>query len=100
VTSKARHPQLPDVPAAAELIPGIENDGWWGLMVPAGTPRDVIERVQKDSARILLSEDFKAKFAQQGMAPVANKPEELAAAIREETVRWAKVIKERGLAPQ
>jgi tripartite-type tricarboxylate transporter receptor subunit TctC len=98
VTSRARHPQLPDVPAASEFLPGFENDGWWGLMVPAGTPRDVIDRVQNDSAKILLSEDFKAKFAQQGMAPVANTPGELAAAIREETARWAKVIKERGLA--
>jgi tripartite-type tricarboxylate transporter receptor subunit TctC len=98
VTSSARHAQLPDVPAAGEILPGFVNDGWWGLMVPTGTPRDVIDRVQKDSAKILLSDDFKAKFAQQGMAPVANTPTELAAAIREETARWAKVIKERGLA--
>jgi len=98
VTSKARHPQLPDVPAAAEFIPGFENDGWWGLMVPTGTPREVVDRVQKDSAKILLSEEFKASFAKQGMAPVANTPAELAAAIREESTRWAKVIKERGLA--
>jgi tripartite-type tricarboxylate transporter receptor subunit TctC len=98
VTSRARHAQLPDVPAAAEFIPGFENDGWWGLMVPAGTPREVIDRVQRDSAKILLSEEFKASFAKQGMAPVANTPEQLAAAIREETARWAKVIKERGLA--
>ena len=98
VTSSARHAQLPDVPTAGEFLPGFVNDGWWGLMVPTGTPRDVIDRVQKDSAKILLTDDFKAKFAQQGMAPVANTPNELAAAIREETARWAKVIKERGLA--
>ena len=99
VTSLQRHPQLPDVPAASEVIPGFVNDGWWGLMVPTGTPREVIDRVQRDSAKILHSEDFKARFAQQGMAPVGNTPAELAAAIRDETTRWAKVIKERGLAP-
>ena len=98
VTSRERHSQLPDVPAAAEFLPGFVNDGWWGLMVPTGTPREVVERVQKDSAKILHSEDFKAKFAQQGMAPVGNTPAELAAAIREEAARWAKVIKERNLA--
>ncbi len=98
VTSRARHPQLPDVPAASEFIPGFVNEGWWGLMAPAGTPREVIDRVQRDSAKILLSDEFKAKLAQQGMAPVANTPAELGGAIRDESLRWAKVIKERGLA--
>ena len=97
VTSRERVPQLPDVPTVAETIPGFENTGWFGLMAPAGTPREVIERIQRDSARILLSEEFKAKLAQQGMAPVANSPAEFAAAIREESVRWGRVIKERGL---
>jgi len=98
VTSLHRHPQLKDCPAVAEVIPGFVNDGWWGLMAPAGTPREVLDKVQRDSAAILQSEDFKARFAQQGMVPVANRPDELAAAIREESKVWAKVIKERGLA--
>ena len=98
VTSRVRSPHLPDVPAAAEVLPGFENAGWFGLLGPAGTPRDVIERIQRDSARILLSEDFKATLAKQGMVPVANSPSEFAQAIREESVQWAKVIKDRGLA--
>jgi tripartite-type tricarboxylate transporter receptor subunit TctC len=97
VTSTARSGELPDVPAASESIPGFENAGWFGLMAPAGTPAEVIDKVHRDSARILLSEEFRAKLAQQGMAPVANSPAEMAAAIREESARWAKVIKERGL---
>jgi tripartite-type tricarboxylate transporter receptor subunit TctC len=97
VTSRERSPQLPDVPAAAEVIPGFENAGWFGLMAPAGTPREVVERIQRDSAKILLSEEFKGSLAKQGMAPVANTPAEFAAAIREESGRWARVIKERGL---
>ena len=98
VTSPQRSPQLPDVPAAAEVIPGFENAGWFGLMAPAGTPREVIERIQRDSAKILLADEFKAALAKQGMVPVANTPSDFAAAIREESGRWAKVIKERGLA--
>ncbi|MEO5677635.1 MAG: tripartite tricarboxylate transporter substrate binding protein [Usitatibacter sp.] len=98
VTSRVRSPHLPDVPAAAEVLPGFENAGWFGLLGPAGTPRDVIERIQRDSARILLSEEFKATLAKQGMVPVANSPSEFAQAIREESVQWAKVIKDRGLA--
>ena len=98
VTSRERSPQLPEVPAAGEVLPGFENAGWFGLMAPAGTPRDVIDRVQRDSAKILLSEEFRATLAKQGMVPVANTPAEFAAAIREESARWAKVVKDRGLA--
>ena len=97
VTSRERMPQLPDVPAAAETLPGFENAGWFGLLAPAGTPREVVDKVQRDSARVLHSDDFRAKLAQQGMVPVGNSPAEFAAAIREESARWAKVIKERGL---
>lgn len=98
VTSRERSPQLPDVPSASEVLPGFENAGWFGLMAPAGTPREVIDRVQRDSARILLSDEFKATLAKQGMAPVGNSPADFAAAIREESALWAKVIKDRGLA--
>jgi len=97
VTSRERSPQLPDVPSASEIIPGFENAGWFGLVAPTGTPRDVIDRIQRDSARILQGEEFKATLAKQGMAPVGNTPAEFTAAIREESARWAKVIKERGL---
>jgi tripartite-type tricarboxylate transporter receptor subunit TctC len=97
VTSRERSPQLPDVPAASEVLPGFENAGWFGLMAAAGTPKDVIDKIQKDSAKILLSAEFREKLAQQGMAPVANTPADFAVAIREESARWAKVIKERGL---
>jgi tripartite-type tricarboxylate transporter receptor subunit TctC len=97
VTSRERMPQLPEVPSAAETLPGFENAGWFGLLAPTGTPRDIVERVHRDSARILQTDEFRAKLAQQGMVPVANSPAEFAAAIREESVRWAKVIKDRGL---
>ena len=98
VTSITRNPQLPDVPSASESIPGFENAGWFGLMAPAGTPREVIDRIQRDSAKIVLSDEFTAKLAQQGMTPVANSPTDFAAAIREQSARWARVIKDRGLA--
>jgi tripartite-type tricarboxylate transporter receptor subunit TctC len=98
VTSRERNPQLPDVPAASEVLPGFENAGWFGLMAPAGTAKEVIDKIYRDSAKIVLSEDFRGKLAQQGMVPVANSPAEFTAAIREESARWARVIRERGLA--
>jgi tripartite-type tricarboxylate transporter receptor subunit TctC len=97
VTSKERSAQLPDVPAAAEVLPGFENAGWFGLMAPAGTPPDVIEKIYRDSAKVLLSEEFRGKLTQQGMMPVANSPADFGAAIREESARWAKVVQQRGL---
>jgi tripartite-type tricarboxylate transporter receptor subunit TctC len=100
VTSRERSSVLPDVPSASEAIPGFENAGWFGLLAPAGTPREAIERVYADSAKILLSDEFRAKLAQQGLVPVANKPADFAAAIREESARWAVVIRERKIATQ
>ena len=97
VTSKERSAQLPDVPAAAEVLPGFENAGWFGLMAPAGTPPEVIEKIYRDSAKVLLSEEFRGKLTQQGMMPVANSPADFGAAIREESARWAKVVQQRGL---
>jgi tripartite-type tricarboxylate transporter receptor subunit TctC len=99
VTSKDRSAQVPDVPALSELIPGYEGAGWFGLVAPTGTPREVIDRIYRDSAKILNSDDFKARLAQIGMYPVGNTPAEFGAAIREESNRWAKVIKDRGLTP-
>ena len=98
VTSRERSPQLPDVPSASEVLPGFENAGWFGLMAPAGTPREIVDRIYRDSAKILHSDELRAKLAQQGMAPVANSPADFASAIRDESARWSKVVKERGLA--
>jgi tripartite-type tricarboxylate transporter receptor subunit TctC len=97
VTSAKRSPELPDVPAASETLTGFENTGWFGLMAPTGTPKEVVEKVYRDSAKILHSEDFRNQLAKQGMVPVGNSPADFEAAIREESKRWEKVIHERGL---
>ena len=97
VTGKKRSPQLPDVPAIAETLPGFENLGWFGFMAPAGTPKDIIDKIYRDTAKALESADVKARFDGLGMAPVGNAPADFAAAIREETARWAKIVRERKL---
>ena len=97
VTSRERNPQLPDVPSASEVLPGFENSGWFGLLAPAGTPKEVIEKIYRDSAKIVLSDEFRGKLAQLGMVPVANSPAEFSAAIRRESARWERVIRERGI---
>jgi tripartite-type tricarboxylate transporter receptor subunit TctC len=100
VTSKERVRQLSDVPAAAETLPGFENLGWFGFMAPAGTPKAVVERIYQDTVKVLKSPDIVARFEQLGMVPVGNTPNDFAAAIKDESGRWAKIIKQRKLEVQ
>jgi len=97
VTSKQRSPRLPNVPAIAETVPGFENLGWFGFMAPAGTSREVIDKVYRDTVKALEAADVRSRFEGLGMAPVGNTPAEFAKAIREETERWAKIVRERKL---
>jgi tripartite-type tricarboxylate transporter receptor subunit TctC len=98
VTSKARIPQLPNVPAVAETLPGFENLGWFGLVAPKGTPSAVIELVRADTVKVLGNDDTRKRFNELGMVPVGNTPAKFGAAIRAETARWASVVRERKLA--
>jgi tripartite-type tricarboxylate transporter receptor subunit TctC len=97
VTSRQRAPQLKDVPAVAETLPGFENLGWFGLMAPAGTPAAVIDKVYRDTVKALEGADLRKRFDDIGMVPVGNPPANFAKAIREESVRWGRVIRERKL---
>jgi len=97
VTSKQRVPQLKDVPAVAETLPGFENLGWFGLMAPAGTPAAVIDKVYRDTVTALEAADMRKRFEDLGMAPVGNAPADFARAIREESGHWAKIIRARKL---
>ncbi|HEY5126151.1 MAG TPA: tripartite tricarboxylate transporter substrate binding protein [Bradyrhizobium sp.] len=95
VTGKQRSPQLPDVPTVAETLPGFENIGWFGLMAPAGTPKAIIDKVYRDTAKFLDTSELRARLYVLGMVPVGNSPAQFAKAIREESGRWAKVVRER-----
>jgi len=95
VTGKQRSPQLPDVPTVAETLPGFENIGWFGLMAPAGTPKAIIDKVYRDTAKFLDTSELRARLYVLGMVPVGNSPAQFAKAIREESGRWAKVVHER-----
>ena len=97
VTSKERAKQVPTVPAVAETLPGFENLGWFGFVVPTGTPKPIIHKLYEDTVKVLQSADVRGRFEQLGMVPVGNTPEEFARAIREETGRWAKIIRARKL---
>ena len=97
VTGRQRSPQLPDVPAAAETLPGFENLGWFGLVAPRGTPKGVIDKVHRDMVQVLGLPDVKKRFDDIGMFPIGNTPAAFTKAMREESGRWAKIIRARKL---
>lgn len=95
VTSKTEAPQLPGVPPVAQTLPGFENSGWFGIVAPTGTPKDIIQKVYLDTKKALETTEFKARFYVQGLAPVGNSPEAFGKAMKEETRLWARVVRER-----
>jgi tripartite-type tricarboxylate transporter receptor subunit TctC len=95
VTSKTEFAQLPGVPAIAKTLPGFENTGWFGIVAPTGTPKEIIQKVYRDTKKALESSRLKARFYVQGLAPVGNTPEEMGRAMKEETQLWARVVRER-----
>jgi tripartite-type tricarboxylate transporter receptor subunit TctC len=97
VTSKTEVPQLPGVPPIAKTVPGFENEGWFGIVAPAGTPKEIVQKVYRDTRKALEDTQMKARLFAQGLAPVGNSPEEFARAMKEETALWAKVVKERNI---
>ena len=100
VTSKAEAPQLPGVPPVAQTLPGFENTGWFGIVAPTGTPKEIIDKVYRDTKKALEASDLRARLYVQGLAPVGNSPAEMAKAMKEETALWARVVRERNIKVQ
>jgi tripartite-type tricarboxylate transporter receptor subunit TctC len=99
VTGDKRIASLPDVPTFGEGgVPGI-GESWVGIVAPAGTPRDVILRLNRDIARALESQDIKAYYDTAGRTIVASSPDAFAAIIREEIPKWREVVKKAGITP-
>jgi tripartite-type tricarboxylate transporter receptor subunit TctC len=95
VTSPAEAPQMPGIPPIGKTLTGFVNAGWFGIVAPTGTPKEIIEKVYHDTKTVLESSEMKARFFTIGMAPVGNSPAEFAKAMKEETAMWAKVVRER-----
>jgi tripartite-type tricarboxylate transporter receptor subunit TctC len=97
VTSATRAAALPDVPTIAESgLPGFEASSWFGLLAPAGTPADVVARLDAEVAKWLASPEAKEKLLAQGAIAGGGTPEDFAKHIAAETAKWAKVVKESG----
>jgi tripartite-type tricarboxylate transporter receptor subunit TctC len=96
IATKQRHRLLPDVPAIAETIPGFEVSPWYGLFVPAATPKDIVARLNAELTKVMNSPDIHERMTVLGWDPVTNSPEEFSAQIKAELAIWADVVKKSG----
>jgi len=97
VTSTTRAAALPDVPTMVEAgVPGFEATAWFGILAPAGTPREAITRINTEIAKWLASPDAREKLSAQGAIAAGGSPEDFAKHIASETAKWARVVKESG----
>lgn len=92
VTSAQRSPALPDVPAVSEVVPGYEASAWFGVAVPKGTPRAIIDRINREVNAALEDPQMKAKLADLGGVPIPGTPEDFWKIHRMETEKWAKIV--------
>ena len=93
VTTQKRSSNLPDIPAVAETVPGFELNSWYGLMVPAGTPKAVVMKLQQEAVLAVKAPDVLEWMKVNGLDPQGSTPEEFGALVRSETDKWAKTIK-------
>jgi tripartite-type tricarboxylate transporter receptor subunit TctC len=96
VTTSQRSALLPDVPPIADVLPGFEIDTWWGLIAPAGTPRDVVAKLNTAFVAALNAPETKARFAQLMAEPLPSTPEQFAGLIARELKRYESVVKASG----
>jgi tripartite-type tricarboxylate transporter receptor subunit TctC len=97
VASSKRSPLAPNLPTMAELGYPIDIDTWYGLVAPAGTPKDIIAKLNAETVRILNLPDLKEKTRSQGIELGGSTPEEFAAFMREDIAKWTKAIREMGI---
>jgi len=101
VTSPARFPALPDLPAVNEFAPGVALNGWFAVMAPTGTPADVVARVNREIDAVLKGPGIQERLYTFGVATAgAGTPESTAAFIRADQARWRELAKEIGVEPQ
>ncbi len=96
-TGAQRTAAAPDLPTVSEAgLPGFETSIWFGLFAPAATPRDVIDRLARETARVIGAPDLRAQLAAQGVDPLQKTPGQLAEYVREETDKWGQVVRNSG----
>jgi tripartite-type tricarboxylate transporter receptor subunit TctC len=97
VTSAERSVLTPEIPPCAESVPGLVAINWWGVLMPAGTPKPIIDKFHADVVKVLQDAEVRKKFADLGVDAISSTPEQFTAFIRSEMAKYAKLIKEAGI---
>jgi tripartite-type tricarboxylate transporter receptor subunit TctC len=98
VSSKTRSALAPEVPTVDEAgVPGYDVTVWFGILTVAGTPRDIVQRLNAEIVKILTSAEVRERFRNNGVEVVAGTPEHFGAFLKSEVARWAKVVQEAGI---
>jgi tripartite-type tricarboxylate transporter receptor subunit TctC len=92
VTSQEREPSMPNLPTVGETVPGYEATAWFGIGMPKGTPREIIDKVNVEVNRALADPKFRDRLAELGGKPIAGTPEDFGKIIAAETAKWEKVV--------
>jgi tripartite-type tricarboxylate transporter receptor subunit TctC len=98
VSGAERSPSLPDLPTISEAgVPGYESAGWFGVVASAGTPEEIVTRLNREINGVLESPDVKTRLLELGAKPANLTPQQFLDFIRSDNDKWAKLIKERGI---
>jgi tripartite-type tricarboxylate transporter receptor subunit TctC len=97
VTGAERSPLVPDLPPCVETVPGLVAISWWGVFMPAGTPKAMTDKLHADLVKVMQDPDVKKKFADLGVEAVYDTPEEFSAFIKSEMAKYGKLIKDAGI---
>ena len=100
VTSREPSKLAPGVPAIAATVPGFDMDGWYGIVVPVGTPQDIIAKLNSTFTQVLRLPEIQERLLGVGAEALTSTPAEFGAFLKNETQRWTKVIREAGIKPQ
>jgi tripartite-type tricarboxylate transporter receptor subunit TctC len=101
VTTEARLPYLPDVPTIAEQgFAGYEISSWQGVFAPAGTPKEIVAKINRELVRMLAEPEIRARISREGADPVGSTPDAFAQRVKDEITKWSKVIKAAGIQAQ
>jgi tripartite-type tricarboxylate transporter receptor subunit TctC len=96
VTSEQREPSTPQLPTVGETVPGYEATAWFGIGMPKGTPRDIIDKVNSEVNRALADPKMRERLAELGGRPIAGSPDDFGKVIAAETLKWEKVVNASG----
>jgi tripartite-type tricarboxylate transporter receptor subunit TctC len=99
VTTKERIPALPDLPSLSDFLPGYEAEGWLGMGAPTGTPKDIIDTLNKQVNAALADATIKQRLSDIGVIVRGGSPEDFGKFCASETAKWAKVIHDAGIKP-